>query len=128
MGARPRGGGGAARRHLLASHGMVTGEFAVAMLALVPIMSAMLLLIVMGAEQVRVLESARTAARMLARGDSEAQARAQVTGVIPSAQVSSRRQGRDVVVRVVHPVDPLGPLPAFTIGATAVTPVEEPDA
>lgn len=107
---------------------MVTAEFAVAMLALVPIMSAMLLLIVMGAEQVRVLESARTAARMLARGDSEAQARAQVTGVIPSAQVSSRRQGRDVVVRVVHPVDPFGPLPSFTIGATAVTPVEEPDA
>jgi hypothetical protein len=107
---------------------MVTAEFAVALMALVPLLAALLTLIVAGAEQVRLVESARTAARMIARGQTAAEAQSQVHRTVPASSVEVVRRDEDVLVTVGRRIEPLGLLPAFTLRATAVTPAEQSDA
>lgn len=123
------GGGGAVRPYhrLRASQGMVTAEFALGLLAVLPVMVSVILLLAAASTQVKVTEGARTAARMLARGDSAVAAREAVHALVPQAQVDVVERGDDVVVDVRQTFRPASLLPGFTLHGTAVTPVEGPD-
>lgn len=119
-------GGGAERLHrrVRASAGMVTAEFAITLLAVVPVMLSLLLLTGAAAQQVQVVEAARTGARLLARGESEATAQNQIHSVLPDAQVEVERNARTVVVEVRQRIRPAGVLPEFTMVGNATTPIE----
>lgn len=122
-------GGGATQLHhrLRGSAGMVTAEFAFGFLAVIPVMLSMILLLSAAATKIHVVEGARTAARMLARGDDEAAARDAVSAIAPQAEVSVVSYGDSVVVEVAQTMRPAGLLPQFTLTSTAVTPVEVVD-
>jgi len=122
-------GGGAVRPHhrLRASDGMVTAEFALGLLAVVPVMVSVILLLAAASTQIKITEGARTAARMLARGDSEVAAREAVHAMVPQANLDVAQRGDDVVVDVRQTFRPASLLPAFTLHGTAVTPVEGAD-
>lgn len=108
---------------------MVTAEFAIGTLAVVPLLLAVVLLGAAAAVKVQVAEGARTAARMLARGDDSEVVRRHFAMTLPAAQIAIRPEGHMVRVDVSRPVVIGGLLPAFTVTGTAVTPVEEaPDA
>ena len=78
-----------------------------------------------GAVQVQTTEAARTAARMLARGDEEATVRDQVASALPGAQVRIRDEGPRVRVEVARDVGGRGVVPRFTIRAEVRTVREE---
>lgn len=120
-----RGGGAAWLHHRIrASSGMVTAEFAVGVLAVIPLVLSLVLLIAAAAVQVQVLEAARTGARMLARGDTEDAVRTQVMTAVPGARVEVVEEVDDAEVSVSRPMGGFGVLPAFTMSATVRTPVE----
>ena len=122
------GGGAVGPYHRLrASHGMVTAEFALGLLAVVPVMVSVILLLAAASTQIKITEGARTAARMLARGDSEVAAREAVHAMVPQANLDVAQRGDDVVVDVRQTFRPASLLPAFTLHGTAVTPVEGAD-
>ena len=106
---------------------MVTAEFAIGLLAVVPVMLSLVVLTAATAGQVKAVEAARTAARVLARGQPEDDARRIVEEVLPLAQVDIARDQDRVEVVVRHTVGGFGVLPAFTLGGTAVTVLESPD-
>jgi hypothetical protein len=121
-----RGGGAALLHHRIrATAGMVTAEFAIGMLAVVPLLLAVVLLGAAAAVKVQVAEGARTAARMLARGDDPAVVRSHFATTLPAAQIALRPEGQVVRVDVSQPVVIGGLLPSFTVTGTAVTAVEE---
>ncbi len=119
-------GGDAARLHhrIRASSGMFTAELAIGLLAVVPLVLALVALVVAGAVQVTSTEAARTGARMLARGDSEAQVRDELANLVPAAQVQISQEPGFAVVEVRHGVGGAGLLPSFTLRATARSPRE----
>lgn len=120
-----RGGGAVLLHHRIrASSGMVTAEFAVGILAVIPVVLSLTLLVAAAAVQVQVLEAARTGARMLARGDAQDAVRAQVMGAAPGAQVQISEVDENAEVIVTRPMGGLGVLPEFTISASARTPAE----
>lgn len=124
------GGGAVSRLHhrLRSSAGMVTVEIAMATLAVMPIVLALFVMAFIGAEQVRIVESARTAARMVARGQSQEEAQGLVQRTVPATEVDFETRGDDLVVTVARRIDPIGLFPALTLHATAVTPAETPSA
>lgn len=97
------------------------------LLALVPIVLTLLVALLLGAEQVRIVESARTAARMVARGQTVLEAESLVQRTVPASTVEFDERGSDVAVTVTRQVEPVGLLPAWTLHATAVTPAEVSD-
>lgn len=103
---------------------MVTAEFALASVAAIPVVFALLAMLLAGVEQVRVVESARSAARMIARGQTPGEAQEMVARTLPASHVEIERRGDDVVVHVRRSLDPAGLFPALTLRATAVTPAE----
>jgi hypothetical protein len=105
---------------------MVTAEFAVGLLAVVPLVLSLVALTGIGASQVQVVEAARTCARLLARGEPESVARAQVTAILTGADVSIERGTEGVSCEVSRRVGGQGLLPRFTLRATATTPLESP--
>lgn len=119
-------GGGAARLHhrIRAANGMVTAEFAVGLLAVVPLVLSLLALVVTGATQIRVQEAARTGARLLARGEGVETVQDHVRSVLPAASVTIVEDGGYAVVDVRQPVGGRGLLPTFTLHAQARTPHE----
>lgn len=119
-------GGGAGRPHhrIRACDGMVTAELAIALLAVIPLLMSLLLLVGAAATKVQVVEGARTAARMLARGQAQAEAVEHLRATLPGAEVLVREEGSDVVVEVHQQVELAGVLPAFTMSGSAVTPKE----
>lgn len=120
-----RGGGAALLHHRVrASGGMVTAEFAVGILAVIPVVLSLVLLVASAAVQMQVLEAARTGARMVARGDAETVVREQVTVAVPGAQVAITEVDATAEVHVSRLMGGMGMLPQFTISATARTPVE----
>lgn len=120
-----RGGGAVRLRHRIrASHGMVTAEFAVTLLALIPLVLGLVALVALGATQVRLQEAARTGARLVARGESEVTAGQRVREVVPGADVSFDRGEDDVAITVRQRVGGVAALPWFTMRASARTPVE----
>ena len=119
-------GGGAERLHhrIRASEGMVTAEFAIGLLAVIPILLSIVLVVGAAAVKVQVVEGARTAARMLARGDAEVDAIEQVHISLPQAQVQIIRDEATVTVAVDRVVQLAGILPDFSVTGTATTPAE----
>ena len=97
-----------------AEEGVITAEFAVALPAVTVVLALCLGAASTGVAQLKVEESARTAARAAARGDSEAQIRSAVSRIDPSqsVQISVSPDGavdagegpaRQVHVRVSRP-------------------------
>lgn len=97
-----------------AEEGVITAEFAVALPAVTVVLALCLGAASTGVAQLKVEESARTAARAAARGDSEAQIRSAVTRIDPaqSVQISvspddaaaaEEGRARQVHVRVSRP-------------------------
>ncbi len=99
-----------------AEEGVITAEFAVALPAVTVVLALCLGAASTGVAQLKVEESARTAARAAARGDSEAQIRSAVSRIDPaqSVQISVSPDGvaateagdgraRQVHVRVTRP-------------------------
>ena len=97
-----------------AEEGVITAEFAVALPAVTVVLALSLGAASTGVAQLKVEESARTAARAAARGDSEAQIRSAVSRIDPaqSVQISvspdsavdaGEGRARQVHVRVSRP-------------------------
>ena len=94
-----------------AEEGVITAEFAVALPAVTVVLALCLGAASTGVAQLKVEESARTAARAAARGDSEAQIRSAVSRIDPaqSVQISvspddvAAGRTRQVHVRVSRP-------------------------
>lgn len=97
-----------------AEEGVITAEFAVALPAVTVVLALCLGVASTGVAQLKVEESARTAARAAARGDSEAQIRSAVSRIDPaqSVQISvspdsavdaGEGRARQVHVRVSRP-------------------------
>ena len=97
-----------------AEEGVITAEFAVALPAVTVVLAICLGAASTGVAQLKVEESARTAARAAARGDSEAQIRSAVSRIDPaqSVQISvspdsavdaGEGHARQVHVRVSRP-------------------------
>lgn len=117
--ARPAGKTGAepvpdAPHEDAAEEGVITAEFAVALPAVTVVLALCLGAASTGVAQLKVEESARTAARAAARGDSEAQIRSAVSRIDPaqSVQISvspdsavdaGEGRARQVHVRVSRP-------------------------
>lgn len=93
--------------------GVITAEFAVALPAVTVVLALCLGAASTGVAQLKVEESARTAARAAARGDSEAQIRSAVSridpaqnvqiSVSPDAVAADVGRAREVHVRVSRP-------------------------
>ncbi len=94
--------------------GVITAEFAVALPAVTVVLALCLGAASTGVAQLKVEESARTAARAAARGDSEAQIRSAVSRIDPAqsvqisvspddAAVTEEGRARQVHVRVSRP-------------------------
>lgn len=108
--------------------GAVTAEAALAIPLLTLVTLAMVWMLAFGIGQMKTTDAAREAARALARGDSEAEARALVAAVDPGAHVSISRQPGRVVVTVTRPI--AGPAAFFpglagSTEAVAVAALEE---
>ncbi len=103
---------------------MVTAEFAIGLLAVVPMVLSLVALIGVGATQVQVVEAARTGARLLARGETDAVARQQVAVIVPDADLRIERSTDLVVFEVTQWVGGQGLLPGFTVRAEATSPAE----
>ena len=97
-----------------AEEGVITAEFAVALPAVTVVLALCLGAASTGVAQLKVEESARTAARSAARGDSEAQIRSAVSRLDPApsvqisvspddAAVTEAGRAREVHVRVSRP-------------------------
>lgn len=97
-----------------AEEGVITAEFAVALPAVMVVLALCLGAASTGVAQLKVEESARTAARAAARGDSEAQIRSAVSRIDPSQSVQisvspddvaamGEGRARQVHVRVSRP-------------------------
>lgn len=109
---------------------MVTAELAMTLPALVLVTGLLMWAIAVVSTQMRCVDVARTAARSLARGDSETAATAVARALDPGqATIQLSRVGGTAVVRVVATVDPPGGLdavtPTITVSSTASVPVEE---
>ncbi len=116
-------------RRLIPERGSATAEIAVALPALVLVLGLALAAVDLGIDQVRCVDAARVAARLVARGDDVAAARARAAAAAPTgAQVVIEATGETVRVTVT------GGLPARLAGwtglpapgAVAVAAVEEP--
>jgi Flp pilus assembly protein TadG len=105
--------------------GYATAEAAVALPALLVVLSLAVGAVVTVGAQLRCVDAARAAAREVARGDSDGTARRDATQIAPrGATVTVRRHGGDVDVTVTAVVRPTRWLPGFTVKAHAVTEVE----
>lgn len=96
---------------------MFTAELAVGMLAVTPLVVALLMLVAAGSVQVRVTEAARTGTRMLVRGDSDQLVRDEIRAMLPGATVVIERAGGRSAVEVLQAVGGGGMLPGFTLRA-----------
>ena len=81
-----------------AEEGVITAEFAVALPAVTVVLTLCLGAASTGVAQLKVEESARTAARAAARGDSEAQIRSAVSRIDPAQSVQISVSPDDVAV------------------------------
>jgi hypothetical protein len=108
---------------------MVTAETATVLPFLVAITLALAWMISLGISQVRCLDAAREAVRVVARGDGTAAAVAVASRVAPSGAEVSVREGHGLVdvsvtVRVVPPVPLLGDALAVRLVASATAAAE----
>jgi hypothetical protein len=110
--------------------GAVTAELALGLPLLLALTVGLVWLLAVGAAQVRVVDGARETARMLARGDADAEAVARGARVAgPGSRVAVVHRGDEVAVTVTRSVDGPGGvlevLPAVELEAVAVAATEE---
>jgi hypothetical protein len=103
---------------------MFTAEMAVGLLAVVPLLLALVSVVAAGAVQVKTAEMARTAARLVARGESQEAVRAEVAVDLPTARVQFVDEPAHVRVVVSRRVGGVGLLPVWTISSEARVPRE----
>lgn len=126
---RDRRGGGAGR---LVPHphagqaGYVTVELAVGLLSLAVVTAFALGLVGLAVTQIRLADAAHTAARLAARQADVETVRATVRRSLPTADVDFAPHEDQMWVRVTDDVGGSGVLPAITLHAEAVAPLEEP--
>lgn len=127
-----RGGGAGGPHHRIravawvrGTGAMVTAEFAVGMLAVVPLLLALVGLTAAGVMAVQGQEAARVGARLLARGEAPTAVQAHMRSALPDAQVDIQMQSGMARVQVSQTVGGFGLLPEFTITGRAATPVED---
>jgi hypothetical protein len=84
----------------VADGGAVTVELALALPAVVLVVGVLLVTLAVGGAQVRVSDAARTAARVAALGESDAEVAAAARRVLPGAQVRVQRADGWVTVDV----------------------------
>ncbi|MEX3610419.1 TadE family type IV pilus minor pilin [Rothia sp. LK2588] len=116
-----------------AERGAVTAEFAVALPAVVLVLALLLSSAACGIVQVRLEESARLAARAMARGDDPARVQAIAHEVSPEAvvQTGSRAEatGNLATVTCSRPAPGvIGKATGWRLTATATAPVESVEA
>lgn len=103
---------------------MFTAEFAVGLLAVVPLLLALTSVVAAGAVQVKTAETARTAARLAARGETPEAVRAQVAADMPGATVDLVAEPAHVRVVVRQEVGGVGVLPTWTVSSQIRVPRE----
>lgn len=107
----------------------MTAETALVLPLLVAVTLTMTWLVLVGITQVRVVDAAREAARVMARGEGPDEAATLVRQVAPGATLRIERTGGRVVVtvrdRVTPPAGLLGDLPGAVAEAEAVAAVEQ---
>jgi len=91
--------------------GSAAAEIAVALPALVLVLAASLAGLVLGIDQVRCVDAAHTAARLLARGDDDSAARAGALAAAPDGARVVVEAGTDAVTVTVS-----APLPGRLLG------------
>ena len=111
--------------------GAATAELAMALPLLVAVTVGLVWLLAVGAAQLRVVDAAREAARVAARGDSTEAAVSQGLQVAPEGSrvtvaVAGDRVRAAAVGRVAGPGGLFDFLPAVTVHAEAVAAVEVP--
>ena len=110
--------------------GAVTAELALGLPLLLALTVGLVWLLAVGVAQVRVVDGAREAARMLARGDADAEAVARGVRVAgPDSRIHVVHRGDEVEVTVTRPFDGPGGvlevLPSVDLEAVAVAATEE---
>jgi len=110
--------------------GAVTAELALGLPVLLAVTLGLVWLLSVGAAQIRVVDGAREAARMLARGDPEAAASARGAAVAgPGSRVTVQHRAGSVAVTVTRPYDGPGGvlevLPAVELRSSSVAAVED---
>ena len=107
---------------------MVTAELAVAIPAIVLVLLVCLAGVRAGVDQVRCVDAARLASRAAARGDPPAETRRLALGAAPpGAHVTISASDGQARVVVTARSGGWGVVPAWTVSASATTPVEPRD-
>lgn len=103
---------------------MFTAELAVGLLAVVPLLFALVGVVAAGAVQVKTAEMARTAARLLARRESPEVVRAEVATALPDARLELATESDYVQVVVCQAVGGVGVLPSWPVCSEVRVPRE----
>ena len=106
--------------------GMVTAEAAVVLPVLLVVLGLLVGVVVAVGDQLRLVDAARTGARLAARGESASVVREAAQQLVPDAKVDIERAGADVDVTVRVVIQPTHWLPALHLSAHATAPVEPP--
>jgi hypothetical protein len=107
--------------------GYATAEAALALPALLVVLALAVGVVVSVGAQLRAVDAARAAARVVARGDSDAAATRAASALTPGgAQVRISHHGRDVEVRVDADLHLTRWLPTIHVSARAVAEAEGP--
>lgn len=118
-------------RRQRAERGAVTAELALALPLLLAVTVGLMWLLAVGAAQIRVVDSAREAARAVARGDDQASARSLALRIAPEG-ASVDIAIEDGQVTVISSAEVEGPgnlfdtMPAVVVSARSVALVERP--
>ena len=109
-----------------AERGAITAEFAVALPAIIMVLTLCLGALSVGVAQIRVDESARVAARELARGADESSALAAARGIEPQAQLQVAYTSENVQVRAERRAPGIiGSMTGWVLSSSSTVRVEE---
>ena len=107
--------------------GFVTAEAAVVLPVLLVVLALLVGVVVAVGDQLRLVDAARTGARLAARGETSAVTRDAAEQIAPhGATVAVTRVGDDVEVTVRVTIRPTHWLPALHLTAHATAPLEQP--
>ncbi|MDO5749885.1 MAG: pilus assembly protein [Rothia sp. (in: high G+C Gram-positive bacteria)] len=116
----------AAHRAREAEHGAITAEFAVALPAIILVLTFCLGALSVGIAQIRVDESARVAARELARGADESTALRAARDIEPQAQLQVAYTSENVQVRAERRAPGIiGSMTGWVLSSSSTVRVEE---
>lgn len=113
-------------RNRARDRGYVTAEAALVLPSLLVVLALAVAVVVGVGAQLRCVDAARAAARVVARGDSDPLARRAATAVAPAGATVRIGHGELVEVRVDAVIRLTRWLPSFHVGARAVAEAEGP--